>query len=164
MLSAPENQPYVYASLRSLQECVRSLAKRVLKLHSNTKSFANVLLGRPATSTPSAQQDKSDEIAARNFEDIIFHLAQQIDSIDMLTEDVQPHIYNLLTEAQFAKQQHFASITELENKVTDLHDEITQLNSSLRQCQNERDSLEQGILEKDQEFQKRLEQVETAGQ
>lgn len=74
MLQPPENQPYMFASLRSLQECVRSLNKRVGKLHSGTKKFANTLLGRGSQNPQ--QSDKSPQISATSFEDVIFHLAQ----------------------------------------------------------------------------------------
>jgi hypothetical protein len=50
MLQPPENQPYLYASLRSLNECSKSLSKRVALLHTGTKQFANTLLGRQASS------------------------------------------------------------------------------------------------------------------
>ena len=72
MLQPPDNQPYIYASLRSLNECVKSLSKRVHSLHTSTKKFANTLLGRQSSTT--TQQETQPQ--ANSFEDIIFHLAQ----------------------------------------------------------------------------------------
>lgn len=68
LMQPPENQPYAFASIRALQECVRQLDKRVQKLHLKTKKFANTLLARDNPE----MQPKGDKIEVKSFEDVIF--------------------------------------------------------------------------------------------
>ena len=138
MLQPPENQPYFFHSLKHLQECVNALIHRVTRVHFNTKKFANALLGRQAQDQ---QFKKAERVEVNSFEDAIYHISQQLDSLDMLCEDVYPHLLNLLSEVNDKTQRCQLQISDLDNRLYSITEELMQKGSELKQTQLERDDL-----------------------